>query len=278
MEISVAHSPDSDDAFMFYALATGRIDTGDLRFRLLLKDIDSLNRAAESATYDVTAISFAAYPHLAASYQLLSCGASLGNGYGPIIVARRQMSRQELAHATIAIPGRTTSAYLALKLYLDAEPQVEEVRFDRIMQEVASGSFDAGVIIHEGQMTYREFSLVRIADLGQWWSQETALPLPLGANAIRRSLPEEVKARTARYLRESIALALHNQAAALDYALQFARDLTRERADEFVKMYVNDYTLDLGADGIRAVESFLRAALSEETANQLFPLEYVMPA
>lgn len=277
VEITLAHSPDSDDAFMFFALTAGKIDTGEIRFHFILKDIDSLNRAAESVTYDVTAISFAAYPALAPAYQLLSCGASLGRGHGPVIVAHRQMNRQELAHTRIAVPGRRTSAYLALTLYLGSEPQTEEVPFDRVMEDVVAGRFAAGVLIHEGQITYAQHKLECVADLGNWWQEETGLPLPLGANAIRRSLPQEMKSRIAGYIQDSIRYALANPKEALDFALQFGRGISRQETERFIRMYVNEFTLELGARGRHAVETFLMRASPEEKQRPRLTLEFVAP-
>jgi len=275
VEITVAHSPDSDDAFMFYALSTGKIDTGDLGFRFVLKDIESLNWAANEGIFDVTAISFAAYPSLAAAYQLLPCGASLGIGYGPVVVSRNPISKDSLRNARIAVPGRMTSAFLTLKLFLGSDPNADEVRFDRIMHEVAAGHFDAGVIIHEGQLTYEDLNLQRVADLGEWWHGETGLPLPLGANAVRRSLNLEVKTAVARCLRESISYGFEHHEEALGYALDFGRGVQKEQAERFVHMYVNDYTLDIGAIGRQAVETFLICGFPEEYRAGSIPFDYV---
>jgi 1,4-dihydroxy-6-naphthoate synthase len=242
VEISLAHSPDADDAFMFYALASGHIDTGSLSFRHILKDIQTLNAEAQAETYDITALSVAAYPMLAAKYQLLTSGASMGDGYGPIVVSAWPMTREELAGARIAIPGKLTSAYLALRIYMQPnEPQVEAVYFEDIGKRVLAGDFAAGLLIHEGQLTYAS----------------DGLPLPLGVNAVRRDMPENLKFELARILKASIAYSLDHRQEALDYALSFGRGLERGKADTFVGMYVNDWTLDLGDMGKQAVQLFL---------------------
>lgn len=255
--IRVAHSPDSDDAFMFYALASGRIDTGDLRFEHELQDIETLNRRALGGELEVTAVSIHAYAYLSERYALLPHGASMGEGYGPRIVSRGRIRPEQLAGRRVAVPGTMTSAYLALRMFC---PDVvhEVVPFDRIIEHVVEGQADAGLIIHEGQLTYGDAGLHLIADLGEWWAGETdGLPLPLGGNVIRRDLGEELIRRVSRLLRESIAWALDHRADALDHALQYGRGLDREQADEFVGMYVNRRTLDYGEDGRRAVQQFL---------------------
>lgn len=258
MEITLAHSPDADDAFMFYALASGHVDTGGLTFRHVLKDIQSLNAEAQAQAYDITALSVAAYPMLAAKYQLLTSGASMGDGYGPIIVSAKPMVREELASARIAIPGKLTSAYLALRIYMQPnEPQVEAVYFEDIGKRVLAGDFAAGMLIHEGQLTYAAEGLHLVEDLGVWWKRETGLPLPLGVNAVRLDLPEDLKLELARILKASIAYSLEHRQEALDYALSFGRGLERGKADTFVGMYVNDYTLDLGASGRQTIQLFL---------------------
>jgi 1,4-dihydroxy-6-naphthoate synthase len=255
--IRVAHSPDSDDAFMFYALAAGKIDTGDLRFEHELQDIESLNRRALAGELEVTAVSIHAYAYLSARYALLSHGASMGEGYGPRIVARKKLRIKDLSGMRVAIPGTMTSAWLALKMYVpDVEHEV--VPFDRIIEHVASGKAEAGLIIHEGQLTYQDAGLRLIKDLGEWWAYTTrGLPLPLGGNVIRRDLGDELMVRVSRLLRKSIAYSLEHRKAALDHAMQYGRGLTKEQADEFVGMYVNQRTLDYGEDGRRAVQLFL---------------------
>ena len=255
--IRVAHSPDSDDAFMFYALATGKIDTGEIDFVHELQDIETLNRRALAGELEVTAVSIHAYAYLSDKYALLPHGASMGEGYGPRLVALEPFSRADLAGKTVAVPGLLTSAYLALKLYApDAEVVV--VPFDEILERVAAGEYEVGLLIHEGQLTYMDAGLHLVADLGEWWSVETGgLPLPLGGNAIRRDLGPELTQRISRMLRESIAFGLEHRTDALVHAEGYGRGLDRAQTDEFVGMYVNQRTLDYGEDGRRAVQLFL---------------------
>ena len=255
--IRVAHSPDSDDAFMFYALATGKIDTGEIDFVHELQDIETLNRRALAGELEVTAVSIHAYAYLSDKYALLPHGASMGEGYGPRLVALEPFSRADLAGKTVAVPGLLTSAYLALKLYApDAEVVV--VPFDEILERVAAGEYEVGLLIHEGQLTYMDAGLHLVADLGEWWSVETGgLPLPLGGNAIRRDLGPELTQRVSRMLRESIAYGLEHRTDALVHAEGYGRGLDRAQTDEFVGMYVNQRTLDYGEDGRRAVQLFL---------------------
>ncbi|NOZ95229.1 MAG: ABC transporter substrate-binding protein [Acidobacteria bacterium] len=258
--IRVAHSPDSDDAFMFYALARNLIDTGDLRFDHVLADIETLNREAFDGSYEVTAISIHAYPHLADRYALLDSGASMGDGYGPVLVGREPLAADRLGEITVAIPGTLTSAALALKMW---NPQLDTtVRpFDAIMPAIAAGEVDAGVVIHEGQLTWQEEGFFKIVDLGEWWAEETGgLPLPLGGNVIRRDLGEATMSRVAKLLRESIEFSLAHRGEALDYAMEYGRGLEREKADRFVGMYVNELTVSYGERGRRAVELFLQRA------------------
>lgn len=255
--IRVAHSPDSDDAFMFCALAEGYIDTGDLEFVHELQDIETLNRRALRGELEVTAVSIHAYAYLADRYALLPHGASMGDGYGPRIVARSPLSVSDLAGLMVAVPGEMTSAYLGLKLM---EPRVQTVvvPFDEIIEHVAAGESDAGLIIHEGQLTYADHGLHLVADLGEWWAGQTGgLPLPLGGNVIRRDLGPELITRVSRLLRESIAWGLEHRAHALAHAQQYGRGLDDAQTDEFVGMYVNARTLDYGEDGRRAVRLFL---------------------
>jgi len=242
-EIKVAHSPDSDDAFMFYGLATDKIDTGDLRFTHVLKDIQSLNQIAMTTRdYDVTAVSFHAYAHIADNYALLPHGASIGDGYGPIVVAREPFPASELKNKRIAIPGTLTSAFLALKLHTpEFEYGVEP--FDEIIDVVAAGKYDAGLLIHEGQLTFHEQGLDKIVDLGEWWLKETGLPLPMGGNAIKRDLGPELQRQVSHWLHHSIQFSMDNRMDALNYAMQFARDMPVETADRFVAMWVNKSTL-----------------------------------
>jgi len=256
VEIKVAHSPDSDDAFMFYGLATNKVRVPGLKFAHTLCDIETLNRKAMEAYYDVTAISFHAYPYLQELYALMPSGGSVGEGYGPMIVSPRPMSLDEVKKVKIAVPGTLTTAYLALKLFAP-EAQTEVVPFDQIIPEVLAGKFEAGLIIHEGQLTYGKAGLNRILDLGKWWRDTYNLPLPLGGNAIKRSLGTETMLQVCKALKDSIQYALEHREEALEYAMQFARDLDRHSADQFVGMYVNERTLDYGPDGREAVEKLL---------------------
>ncbi|MBW8748941.1 MAG: ABC transporter substrate-binding protein [Acidobacteriaceae bacterium] len=257
-EITIAHSPDSDDAFMFYGLATNKIRVPGYKFSHTLTDIETLNRKAmNEAFYDVTAISFHAYPYLQENYALMACGGSVGDGYGPMIVAPKKLTTDEVKKVKIAVPGTLTTAYLALKLFA---PEVETatIPFDEIIPRVAGGEFEAGLIIHEGQLTYGNSGLHKILDLGQWWREETnGLPLPLGGNAIRRSLGSDVMKTTTQALRDSIQHALDNREEALQYAMQFARDLDTSLANRFVGMYVNERTLNYGDDGREAIKKLL---------------------
>ncbi len=257
-EIKIAHSPDSDDAFMFYGLATNKVRKPGYKFTHVLTDIETLNqRAIHDPYYDVTAISFHAYPYLQDNYALMACGGSVGDGYGPMIVSPRKYTLDEVKKLKIAVPGVLTTAYLSLKLFA---PEIETVTvpFDQIIPRVVSGEFEAGLIIHEGQLTYGNNGLHKILDMGQWWGEQTnGLPLPLGGNAIRRSLGAETMKITTQALRESIQHALDHRPAALEYAMQFARDLDPALANKFVGMYVNDRTLNYGADGREAIKKLL---------------------
>jgi 1,4-dihydroxy-6-naphthoate synthase len=257
-EITIAHSPDSDDAFMFYGLATNKVRVPGLRFTHTLCDIETLNRKAREANgaYDVTAISFAAYPYIQDHYALMPSGGSVGEGYGPMVVAPRAFSESEIKQKRIAVPGTLTTAYLALQLFA---PGIETtvVPFDQIIPEVLEGKHEAGLIIHEGQLTYDKSGLHRIVDLGKWWQKVTGLPLPLGGNAIRRSLGSELMSSVCAAIKESIQYALDHRDEALAYAMQFARDLDPQLADRFVGMYVNERTLDYGSDGREAVRRLL---------------------
>jgi len=255
-EITVAHSPDSDDAFMFYGLATNKVRRPGLRFIHTLCDIETLNRKAMEGVYDVTAISFHAYPYIQDHYALLPSGGSVGEGYGPMIVAQRAYSVADIKRKRIAVPGTLTTAYLVLNLFAPGI-ETEVVPFDQILPQVLEGKYEAGLIIHEGQLTYDKSGLHRVVDLGKWWQKVTGLPLPLGGNAIRRSLGMEVMSQVASALRESIQYALDHREEALSYAMQFARDLEPQLADKFVGMYVNERTLDYGPDGREAVRRLL---------------------
>ena len=256
VDIKVAHSPDSDDAFMFYALATNKLTYSGLKFSHVLADIETLNQAAMQEVYDVTALSFAAYPYLREKYLLLNCGASFGEGYGPIVVASRPMKREELAGRRVGVPGLKTTAYLTLKLY---EPGIEPVvmGFDKILDAVRNEVVDAGLLIHEGQLLFPQLGLHRVVDLGHWWLEQTGLPLPLGGNAIRLALGAEMGRRVARAIRESVEYALEHREEALNYAMQFARDMEADMTDKFVGMYVNNWTLGYGERGRKAVKELL---------------------
>jgi len=257
-EITVAHSPDSDDAFMFYGLATNKVRVPGLRFTHTLCDIESLNRKAREGegAYDVTAISFHAYPYIQENYALLPSGGSVGDKYGPMVVATKTYSHGEIKQKRIAVPGTLTTAYLVLKLFAPGI-ETDVVPFDQIIPEVLEGKYEAGLIIHEGQLTYDKAGLHRIIDLGKWWHKVTGLPLPLGGNAIRRRLGPEMMASVSTALRESIQYGLDHREEALAYAMQFARDLDTQLADKFVGMYVNERTLDYGSDGREAVRRLL---------------------
>lgn len=256
LELKLAHSPDSDDAFMVYALATKKLRTGNLKFLHTLEDIETLNQKALEGVYDLTAISFHAYAYLTDRYVLLPCGASFGDRYGPVVVARGPLGSEGLKGKRVAVPGKMTTAYLVLRLY---EPEIEPLPapFDQILNRVAKGEADAGVVIHEGQLTYTREGLTKIVDLGEWWHQQTELPLPLGGNAIRRSQDRRTQHHVARLLRESIQYALNHREEALAYTHQFARGLDTSTADRFVSMYVNDWTLDYTERGRQAVQALL---------------------
>ena len=256
--IRIAHSPDSDDAFMFYALTQSQLATNGLEIRHVLQDIESLNQAAFQGTYEITALSFHAYGYLADRYQLMPSGASFGDGYGPVVVAREPLRRSDLPGRKVAIPGKLTTAHLALRLW-QPEVTTEIVAFDRILDAVLGGEVDAGVVIHEGQLTYGDLGLRAVVDLGAWWKEETGGPLPLGGNGIRRDLAPELKRRLCRLLTESIAYGLDHRREALGYAVRYARGLEDdpERSDRFVSMYVNDWTRDYGEAGRRAVQLLL---------------------
>lgn len=258
-EVTIAHSPDSDDAFMFYGLAKDLLDTRGLTIHQVLKDIQSLNKDAMEGRYEVSAISFAAYPYVSDRYKLMPCGASMGDDYGPILVAREKLSGEALKKAKIAIPGKLTTAYLTLRLYQDGL-EVHEEPFDQIIDMVAEGKYDAGLLIHEGQLTYEKLGLKKIVDLGEWWKELTGLPLPLGGNVVRKDLGEEMIHTLTSLIKESIQFSLNNRKDALEYALTFARDMPEELADKFVGMYVNDLTVDYGEAGMKAVRKLFAMA------------------
>jgi 1,4-dihydroxy-6-naphthoate synthase len=258
--ITVGHSPDPDDAFMFYALAHDKLDTGPLQFRHELQDIETLNRRALRGELEVTAVSIHAYAHLLDKYALLPSGCSMGDRYGPMVVAREPMSVEALKQGRIAVPGTLTTAFLALRLLLPDGFTYEVIPFDQILEAVAAGRFDAGLIIHEGQLTFQNQGLHLIVDLGAWWHERTGLPLPLGGNVVRRDLGPETMRLISRLLKESIRYALDHRLDALNYALQYARDMDKALADQFVGMYVNDWTLDYGPRGREAVRRLLQEA------------------
>jgi len=270
-ELTIAHSPDSDDAFMFYALATRKLRPRGLKLTHHLEDIQSLNRKAKESAYEITAISIAAYPYLSDRYRMMSTGASIGDGYGPLVVASHPWAPEELKHKKVAVPGELTTAFLALRLF---EPEVEftVVPFDRIIDAVKDGKADAGLIIHEGQLTFDRQGLHRIVDLGRWWQQTEKLPLPLGAVAIQRELAPELQDEMQKLIRRSIQYAMEHRDEALSYALQFGRDLDQPLADKFVGMYVNEFTIDMGDRGKQGIRRLLQ--LGHERG--LLP-EYVDP-
>jgi len=266
VEIKLAHSPDSDDAFMFYALATHKLATPGYKYTHVLSDIQTLNDAALTETYDVTALSFAAYPSLRDKYVLLDCGASFGENYGPIVVACKSMKREELAGKRIGVPGLKTTAYLTLKLF---EPNFEPVvmAFDKIMDAVKSEVVEAGLLIHEGQLLFPQLGMHRVVDLGVWWHEQTGLPLPLGGNAVRRALGPALGLQIAKTIKDSVEYGLDHREEALNYAMQFARDMETDIADKFVGMYVNRWTLGYGDRGKQAV----RTLIERGTAAGLLP-------
>jgi 1,4-dihydroxy-6-naphthoate synthase len=271
--ISVAHSPDSDDAFMFYGLATNKLDTGNLSFTHVLKDIQTLNEEAFRGTYDVTAISFHAYAYICDKYVLLPHGASIGDNYGPVVVSREPVEPSEISSLKIAVPGKLTSAFLALRIF-NPDFQYEVVPFDKIIAAVQTGQCDAGLLIHEGQLFYDSEGLHKVLDLGEWWHQRTGLPLPLGGNAIRRELGPEVIREVSDCLRESIRYSLANREDALEYAMQFARDMDPGLADRFVAMWVNDLTLDYTDRGREAVQRILKEGFERGIIPNLPTVEF----
>ncbi len=274
MKITIAHSPDSDDAFMFYGLAKGGVPTGDLEVRHVLADIETLNRHAREGRHEVTAISFHAYPHVADTYALMPCGGSIGDGYGPLLVARQPMDPKAVAGKTVAVPGTLTSATLALRLFAPGVA-TRVVPFDRILDEVREGRSDVGLVIHEGQLTYGGQGLVKVVDLGAWWKDETGLPLPLGGNAVRRDLGPELMARLTRLVRETVRHSLAHRPQALEYAMTFARGMDPKLADRFVGLWVNDMTVEMGERGRRAVEVFLDRGVEAGVVPRRVALDFV---
>jgi 1,4-dihydroxy-6-naphthoate synthase len=273
-EITIAHSPDSDDAFMFYALAKNRIDTKGLKIKQVLKDIQTLNEDALVGRFEVSAISFASYPAVSARYALMPCGSSMGNKYGPMIVAKKNLTDAQLRACRLAIPGKQTTAYLALQLF---QPGLEVIvmPFDQILQAVTSDQVEAGLIIHEGQLTYKNLGLQKVVDLGEWWFNLTNLPLPLGGNVIRKDLGQDLIAQVTGILKESILYSLEHREEALDYAMTFARDMDKDLADKFVGMYVNELTVDYGDTGRAALERLFAMAYEKGIFKSPVHLEFV---
>ncbi len=272
--LTIAHSPDSDDAFMFYGLATGKVESDLLEFEHVLKDIQSLNVDAREGRYDMTAISYHAYPYVSDKYVLTAAGSSVGDGYGPILVAASELDPADLKGKRIAVPGKLTTAYLAMMLY---EPDCDPVAvdFSKIIDAVEAGVVDAGVIIHEGQLSYMDSRLVKVVDLGAWWKEKYDLPLPLGCNCILRSLPDGIKTEARKKLSESIEFSLANREAALEYALQFARGLDPDLADRFVGMYVNHHTTAMADEVIEAGQKLLDMGVQAGLISKRVKLEYV---
>lgn len=273
-EITLGHSPDPDDAFMFYALAADRIDTGGFEFRHIIEDIETLNRRAMNCELDVTAISIHAYAYVLDRYALLASGASMGDNYGPLVIAREEMSLDQLRRAKIAVPGEMTTAYLALKLAV-GEVETTVIAFDKIMDAVERGEADAGLLIHEGQLTYAARGFAKVIDLGEWWKTETGLPLPLGGNAIKKSLGPELIEKVSRLLRESIEFGLEHRKEAVQHSMAYARGMQADLTDKFVGMYVNDYTIDYGERGREAVRLLLSRAHEARIIPRPVELEFV---
>lgn len=273
-EITIAHSPDSDDAFMFYGLAAEKVETYGIKVNQVLKDIQSLNVDARNGVYEVSAISFAAYPDVAKNYALMPCGASMGQKYGPMVVAKKDMSISDLKNVKLAIPGKLTTAYLAIRL-LEQNLNVVEYPFDQILEAVRDGEVDAGLIIHEGQLTYSEMGLKKIVDLGVWWDELTGLPLPLGGNIVRKDMGADMIKKATHMLHDSIRYALDHRQDALKYALQYARSLKDEQADKFVGMYVNELTVDYGQPGRDALTALFQMAYEKGIIKEKFTPEFV---
>ncbi len=272
--ISVAHSPDSDDAFMFYGLATNKLETEGLKFEHTLKDIQTLNEDAENGVFDVTAISFHAYCYVSDKYVLLPHGASIGDNYGPILVAKEPRPIEEIPEMKIAIPGELTSAFLAMRIY-NSDFEYEVIPFDEIIEAVQKGKVDAGLLIHEGQLFYKEIGLDKVLDLGEWWHNETGLPLPMGGNVIKRDLGDDLMREVSGHLKRSIEYSMENREDALAYAMQFARDMPPELADRFVAMWVNDLTLDYGERGKEGVKLLLEKGFEKGIIPNKVEIEFL---
>jgi 1,4-dihydroxy-6-naphthoate synthase len=272
--ITVAHSPDSDDAFMFYGLATNKLETDGLKFEHTLKDIQSLNEDARNGVYDVTAISFHAYAYVADKYALLPHGASIGDKYGPLVVSKEQYKPEDIPDLKIAVPGELTSAFLALRIY-NQDFNYTVIPFDKIIDAVLEGKADAGLLIHEGQLFYKQMGLNKVLDLGEWWHERTGLPLPMGGNAIRRDLGPELMRKVSDALHRSIVYSMENREDALSYAMQFARDMPPELADRFVAMWVNELTLDYGERGKEGVRRLLQEGYEKGIIKTPVEVEFV---
>ncbi len=274
-ELTIAHSPDTDDAFMFYGLHSGKVPTAGIKVNQVMKDIQTLNQEALQGLYEVSAISFAAYPRVRHLYKLLCCGSSMGENYGPMVVAPPGTTRDDLNNLTVAIPGFETSAYLTMRLW-QPNLQVVEVPFDQIVEQVLSGKVGAGLIIHESQLTYAQEGLTKIVDLGVWWQEETGLPLPLGGNAVRKDLGDQMMQEAANLFKSSVVYALEHRNDALAYAMSFARDMDLATADKFVSMYVSDLTVDCGEKGREAVRLFFQKAYEQGIYDELIVPEFVI--
>ena len=272
--IRIGHSPDADDAFMYYAIAHGKVRVGDYEVQHVLEDIESLNQRALSGELEGTAISAGAYPQVADKYRIMSVGSSIGRNYGPMIVARSDRAGTSLQNARVAIPGTYTTAYLLLRLYAEGFEAVP-IDFDKIMPAVQNGEVDAGLLIHEGQVTYGEVGLVKLLDLGEAWGQDTGLPIPLGLDMVRRDLGEEMAVLMAESLRDSIQYAFDHEDEAMDYAIKFSRGIERETCRRFVRMYVNDDTLDMGEEGKRALETLFSRALERGIIDAIPPIDLI---
>ena len=272
--IRIGHSPDADDAFMYYAIAHGKVRVGDYEVQHVLEDIESLNQRALSGELEGTAISAGAYPQVADKYRIMSVGSSIGRNYGPMIVARSDRAGTSLQNARVAIPGTYTTAYLLLRLYAEGFEAVP-IDFDKIMPAVQNGEVDAGLLIHEGQVTYGDLGLVKLLDLGEAWGQDTGLPIPLGLDMVRRDLGEEMAVLMAESLRDSIQYAFDHEDEAMDYAIKFSRGIERETCRRFVRMYVNDDTLDMGEEGKRALETLFSRALERGIIDAIPPIDLI---
>lgn len=273
--LTIGHSPDADDAFMFFALAKERVKIGDYSIGHVMEDIETLNRRALGAELDVTAISAAAYPDVARDYRIMSCGSSVGRNYGPIVLSKRRDSLSDLAGASIAIPGFHTTAYMLLQLYMPKEFEPVNVQFDHIMDAIRADEVDAGVIIHEGQITWEGSGLHKILDLGEAWMTDTSLPIPLGLDVINRALGDEQMEMIARALKESIIHAREHEEEAIDYAMQFGRGIDRETCRNFVRMYVNDDTVDMGEDGRKSLQTLYERAHTRGIITEIPPLDII---